>query len=71
MEKIIITESDLPLRCPPKGTPVTYCHPLQFFDIVKTGEAKCPYCSNHYVYQGKLPSDEEMYEGNNHVIEGT
>lgn len=68
---VVVTEANLPLRCPPVGVPTYNAHPLQWFDIVKCGEVKCPYCSTIYVYEGEKPVTDEMYEGDNHVMPGT
>ena len=40
---------------PPPGAPLWARHPRVFLDILKTGEAVCPYCSAHYVFNGERP----------------
>lgn len=70
-QEVVVKESDLPLRCPPQGTPVYNSHPLQWFDIVKNKEEHCPYCGTLYIYDGPAPITDEMYEGDNHVMPGT
>jgi uncharacterized Zn-finger protein len=50
-----ISGKDLPLFCPPSDAPLWSQHPRVFLDIVHTGEAVCPYCSAHYVFQGEAP----------------
>ena len=70
-KEVIIYKEDLPLRCPPVGTPTYNSHPHQFFDILKTGTSKCPYCGTLYFFQGERPVTDEMYEGDNHVMPGT
>ena len=52
---IIVSAKDLPLHCPPPGAPLWARHPRVFLDVLKTGEAVCPYCSAHYVLKGELP----------------
>ena len=52
---IIVSAKDLPLHCPPPGAPLWARHPRVFLDVLKTGEAVCPYCSAHYVFNGERP----------------
>ncbi len=54
-EPIGVTAQDLPLHCPPDDAPLWARHPRVFLDVVKTGEATCPYCSAHYVLTGERP----------------
>ncbi len=54
-QAVVITAKDLPLHCPPPGAPLWARHPRVFLDILKTGEAVCPYCSAHYVFNGERP----------------
>ena len=48
---IKVKVSDLPLSCPPKEAKTWNLHPKVFLDFSKTGEACCPYCSNHFVLE--------------------
>ena len=50
-----VTARDLPLHCPQPGAAQWSSHPRVFLDVVRTGEAVCPYCSTHYVFKGELP----------------
>ncbi len=50
-----VTAHDLPLHCPPAGATAWNQHPRVFLDVVHTGQAVCPYCGTHYVFQGKPP----------------
>ena len=50
-----VTEKDLPLHCPLPGAPLWARHPRVFLDVVKQGEALCPYCGTKYVYKGSAP----------------
>ena len=50
--QIDVTEKDLPLHCPTRGTPLWALHPRVFLDVAKEGEALCPYCGTRYVYKG-------------------
>ena len=65
--EVNVTKDDLPVICPPIGTPTYNTHPRQFLDVTKTGSAKCPYCGTLYVLVGEKPLFTEMYEGDNHV----
>lgn len=67
-KEVIIYVNDLPLRCPPVGTPTYNSHPHQFFDILKSGQSKCPYCGTLYLFQGKKPISDEIYEDFNHTL---
>lgn len=66
--KVLVTKENLPVKCPPNGTPTYNSHPLQYLDITKTGEAKCPYCSTHYILEGEEPLAKEMYDMDEHVV---
>ena len=46
---IHVTNNDLPLSCPTKEMETWNAHPRVYLDVSKTGEATCPYCSNHFV----------------------
>ena len=50
--QVEITEKDLPLHCPMQGAPLWARHPRVFLDVVKHGEALCPYCGTKYLYKG-------------------
>jgi uncharacterized Zn-finger protein len=45
-------EKDLPLHCPMPGAPLWARHPRVFLDVVKEGEALCPYCGTKVRYKG-------------------
>lgn len=50
-----VTASDLPLACPRPGAPLWARHPRVFLDVLKGGEALCPYCGTRYVFTGEKP----------------
>ena len=50
--QIELTDKDLPLHCPMSGSPLWARHPRVFLDVVKQGEALCPYCGTKYSYKG-------------------
>lgn len=50
-----VTAHDLPLHCPQPGAPLASLHPRVFLDVLKSGEAVCPYCSTKYVFTGEAP----------------
>lgn len=54
-QAIAVSAQDLPLYCPPADAPLWARHPRVFLDVVKAGEAVCPYCSAHYVLTGERP----------------
>ena len=44
-----ITEKDLPLHCPVKGTTTWNSHPRVYIPVKENGgHAKCPYCGTEY-----------------------
>jgi uncharacterized Zn-finger protein len=43
-----VQATDLPLYCPGPHAPLWSMHPRVFLDVVKTGQAHCPYCGTHY-----------------------
>ncbi len=47
--------NDLPLACPRPDAPLWARHPRVYLDVLRTGEAVCPYCSAHYVFAGEAP----------------
>lgn len=53
--KVAVTEKDLPLHCPMPDAPLWSRHPRVFLDVVKHGEALCPYCGTTYQYKGAAP----------------
>ena len=53
--EVQVTEKDLPLHCPLPGAPLWSRHPRVFLDVVKEGQALCPYCGTKYVYKGAPP----------------
>ncbi len=50
--QVEVNEKDLPLHCPVPGAPLWSRHPRVFLDVVKQGEALCPYCGTKFVYKG-------------------
>ncbi len=52
---VTVTLTDLPLHCPRENSPLWARHPRVFLDVLKTGEATCPYCSTQYRYSGEKP----------------
>ena len=50
--QVELTDKDLPLHCPMPGAPLWARHPRVFLDVVKSGQALCPYCGTKYSYQG-------------------
>ncbi|KON80858.1 zinc-finger domain-containing protein [Azoarcus sp. PA01] len=52
---IAVTAADLPLACPRPDAPLWARHPRVFLDVLKEGEAVCPYCSAKYVFTGEHP----------------
>ncbi|MBL0352213.1 MAG: zinc-finger domain-containing protein [Dechloromonas sp.] len=50
-----LTAHDLPLHCPPPGSPLWSQHPRVFLDVLQAGEVVCPYCSMKYVFKGAAP----------------
>ena len=53
--QVAVSEKDLPLHCPLPGAPLWSRHPRVFLDVVKEGQALCPYCGTLYVYKGAAP----------------
>ncbi|THF62294.1 zinc-finger domain-containing protein [Pseudothauera nasutitermitis] len=51
-----VTAHDLPLHCPQPDAPLWARHPRVFLDVLKEGQATCPYCSAHYVFTGERPA---------------
>lgn len=54
-QPIAVNAHDLPLHCPTPGAPLWARHPRVFLDVLKDGEAVCPYCSARYVFTGERP----------------
>jgi uncharacterized Zn-finger protein len=50
--RVELTDKDLPLHCPMPDAPLWARHPRVFLDVVKQGEALCPYCGTKYTYKG-------------------
>lgn len=50
--QVEVNEKDLPLHCPVPGAPLWSRHPRVFLEVVKEGEALCPYCGTKFVYKG-------------------
>jgi uncharacterized Zn-finger protein len=53
--QIEVSAQDLPVHCPMPGAPLWARHPRVFLEVLKTGEATCPYCSTRYVFKGERP----------------
>jgi uncharacterized Zn-finger protein len=53
--RVEVTAKDLPLHCPTPAAPLWARHPRVFLDVVKRGEALCPYCGTTYRYRGAAP----------------
>ncbi|MBI4756006.1 MAG: zinc-finger domain-containing protein [Betaproteobacteria bacterium] len=51
--QVEVTADDLPLACPRPGAPLWARHPRVFLDVLKTGDAMCPYCGTRYVFGGE------------------
>ncbi len=43
-----VSEKDLPLSCPLKGSQTNGSHPKVFLKFNDKGEATCYYCGTHY-----------------------
>jgi uncharacterized Zn-finger protein len=54
-QPIEVTVKDLPLHCPQPGAPLWSRHPRVFLDVLKHGDATCPYSSAQYVFTGERP----------------
>lgn len=52
---ISVTAQDLPLHCPLPDAPIWARHPRVFLDVLKTGEALCPYCGARFTFTGERP----------------
>lgn len=50
-----VMASDLPLACPRPGAPLWARHPRVYFDVLKSGQAVCPYCGTTYRFTGERP----------------
>ena len=44
-----ISQTDLPLSCPNKGSETWNAHPKVYLDLDASGQARCPYCGARYV----------------------
>lgn len=55
VREVAVTAQDLPLACPRPGAPLWARHPRVFLDVLKTGEATCPYCGTVYRFSGEKP----------------
>jgi uncharacterized Zn-finger protein len=53
--EVIVTAHDLPLHCPVPGAPLWARHPRVFLDVLKSGEAACPYCGTKFRFSGERP----------------
>jgi len=56
--RVEVTADNLPLHCPLPGAPLWARHPRVFLDVLKTGEALCPYCGARYVLTGEKPKGQ-------------
>lgn len=52
---VAVTATDLPVACPRPGAPLWARHPKVYLDVLKTGDALCPYCGTHFVFSGERP----------------
>ena len=52
---VAVGAADLPLHCPRPDSPLWARNPRVFLDVLKTGEATCPYCSTQYRFSGEKP----------------
>ncbi len=52
---VTVSAQDLPLHCPRSGSPLWARHPRVFLDVLKTGQATCPYCGTQYSFSGEKP----------------
>jgi uncharacterized Zn-finger protein len=55
LREVQVTTHDLPLHCPTPDAPLWARHPRVFLDVLKAGEAACPYCGTRYVFTGERP----------------
>ena len=46
-----VSQADLPLYCPVRGSSLWNLHPRVFLPIEETGFAKCPYCGAEFTLQ--------------------
>lgn len=46
-----ITTTNLPLYCPTPGSDLWSSHPRLYLSIEAGGEATCPYCGAHYIFE--------------------
>jgi len=54
--QVELGDKDLPLHCPMAGAPLWARHPRVFLDVLKHGQAMCPYCGTKYLYKGQKKS---------------
>jgi uncharacterized Zn-finger protein len=54
--EVAVGAQDLPLHCPRPDSPLWARHPRVFLDVLKQGEAVCPYCGTKYRFTGEKPS---------------
>lgn len=54
--EVRVTAHDLPLHCPRADSPLWARHPRVFLDVLKTGNAACPYCGTRYTFSGERPT---------------
>ncbi|MDR2688631.1 MAG: zinc-finger domain-containing protein [Azoarcus sp.] len=52
---LTVSARDLPLTCPRPDTPPGARHPRVFLDVLRDGQAICPYCGARYVFTGERP----------------
>jgi uncharacterized Zn-finger protein len=43
-----LAADELPAHCPNRRMTVWNQHPRVFLDVVRTGQARCPYCGTQY-----------------------
>jgi len=56
VREVSVSQADLPLTCPRPGSPLWARHPRVFLDVLKSGQALCPYCGTKYRFSGEKPS---------------
>ena len=55
LRDVTVSQAELPLHCPREGSPLWARHPRVYLDVLKSGEAACPYCGTKYHYSGEKP----------------
>ena len=55
--RVVLTQADLPLCCPPRIEAVWNAHPRVYLPVEVEGELVCPYCSTIYILKDFTPSE--------------